>query len=367
MRKLFILSWMQSLALPFFKLKSSHNPNTVRTPYDEAFDHLTFDVPKTALAALKREPALPKFIRNEQLRQTKGVKWKWMKPNPAEKRAQSMRDDLHRQQSLRNIFGMVKCIDDNVGKLLKYLKSSGLDKNTIVIFSSDHGDTMGEHLLDDKKTPYETSAGVPMIIRFPSHIQPGRVVETAYSTIDFAPTLLGIVGQVTGMFFDDTDNVFQGVDGSKEILNLGSPARKDDDVIFTYRYSKTSKSLWVAAITKRYKLILGVQDHPWFYDLEIDPDELNNYYHDTKYQSIIDSMTKAVQTFLTQQNIPDQHRIKFKGDGCRDSRNVLPYQEGERKFLCSDLLRKKEKVLNCLQEKVLQNCSQSCGKCNTIL
>ena len=321
-------------------------------------------MPKTAVAALKREPALPKFIRNNQLRQTKGVKWKWMKPNPAMKRVQSMRDDVNRQTSLRNIFGMVKCIDDNVGKVLIYLKSLGLDENTIVIFSSDHGDTMGEHLLDNKKTPYETSAGVPMIIKFPNHIQPGRVVETAYSTIDFAPTLLGLIGKITGNSFDATNNAFQGLDGSGELLDFGSPVRKDNDVIFSYRYSKVSKSLWVAAITKRYKLIFSVHDHPWFYDLNIDPDELNNYYYHERYQSVIGSMKQEVQTFLNQQNIPDHHRIKFKGVYCRDSRNVLPYREGERKFLCSDLGRKGGEILNCFQEKVLQNCFRSCGICD---
>ena len=136
------------------------------------FNHLDFQVPQTAIAGFTKTPALPPFIyprynitdANENIRNLgSGIRKDWF----------------------RRIFGMIKLIDDNVGKMMTYLKSAGLDDNTIVVFTSDHGevisaylslifyqyivsttliehvgDLMGEHTVDNKGRPYETSAKV---------------------------------------------------------------------------------------------------------------------------------------------------------------------------------------------------------------
>ena len=78
---------------------------------------------------------------------------------------------------------------------------------------SDHGDMMGEHANYNKGKPYQSSAGVPFIIRYPGHVKNGKIVKTAYSSPDFAPTILSIMG------VDHSDISFQGIDGSEEILN----------------------------------------------------------------------------------------------------------------------------------------------------
>lgn len=89
-------------------------------------------------------------------------------------------------------FASVTGIDREFGRILAELKRQGLDKNTIVVFSSDHGETMCSQGVDDaKNSPYAESMNVPFLIRYPGHIAP-RTDDLLLSTPDIMPTLLGL-------------------------------------------------------------------------------------------------------------------------------------------------------------------------------
>lgn len=90
--------------------------------------------------------------------------------------------------------GMVKCIDDNVGRLLDALDEHGILNDTLVIFTTDHGDYMGEHGLYGKNMVYETAYRVPLLLRWPGTIAPGTVVERIIGMVDFQQTVLGLLG-----------------------------------------------------------------------------------------------------------------------------------------------------------------------------
>jgi uncharacterized sulfatase len=239
-------------------LPDPHGPNTVRAPYDTMFDHMTFEEPRTMKAALKSSPG-----------------WSPVKgKNSATKLNQTQ---------LRKYFGMVKCIDDNVGKILRYLEESGLEKNTIVIFTSDHGDSMGEHAKHNKGTPWESSAMIPFVIRYPEHIKAGKLVHTAYTTADFAPTILGLMGA------DTQGQEFHGQDRSREFIDTAAENREDRIIYIT-----NAGGRWVAAASDRYKLVLSHLDSPWLFDLERDPDELVNYFNNPEYGEIRHRMIKEL-------------------------------------------------------------------------
>jgi choline-sulfatase len=89
--------------------------------------------------------------------------------------------------------GMISCFDDSVGKLLDGLESQGTLDNTVVVFISDHGNTMGEHGVFFKKGPYRGSIRVPVIIQGPG-IPAGRKGEEVVSLIDLFPTLQDLMG-----------------------------------------------------------------------------------------------------------------------------------------------------------------------------
>jgi uncharacterized sulfatase len=171
------------------------------------------------------------------------------------------------QESMANYFGMVRCIDDNIGKILSFLKSNQLDQNTIVVFTSDHGDMMCEHCRMNKGLPYKTSVGIPFLLRYPDRVPAGKVIHSAYTTVDFFPSLMGL------MEIEDDLPKFHGLDASIAFTNKKKEIARDRIV-----YVRHSGGAWVAAFDRRYKLVISSLDQPWLYDLEKDPDELVNYF-----------------------------------------------------------------------------------------
>ena len=90
-------------------------------------------------------------------------------------------------------FASVTGVDREFGRILAALKDLGLDENTIVVFSSDHGDTMGSHVEDPKNSPYTEAMNVPFIVRYPQQLKP-HISKILLSTPDIMPTLLSVAG-----------------------------------------------------------------------------------------------------------------------------------------------------------------------------
>lgn len=98
-----------------------------------------------------------------------------------------------KQQSAPYYFASVTGVDREFGRILEAVKQMGLDKNTIVVFSSDHGETMASHVEDPKNSPYSESMNVPFIVRYPEKLKP-HVSNVLLSTPDIMPTLLSLAG-----------------------------------------------------------------------------------------------------------------------------------------------------------------------------
>jgi arylsulfatase A-like enzyme len=95
---------------------------------------------------------------------------------------------------VQDYFSAVTGVDEQLGRLLQCLKTEGLDENTIVVFTADHGEKMGSHGSMGKGAYYEESFRVPMIFRWPTVLKP--VQEPApMGSVDIMPTLLGLMGQ----------------------------------------------------------------------------------------------------------------------------------------------------------------------------
>ena len=149
---------------------------------------------------MHKNPALPVWAEVESF-----------SPKTADADIAAKEADPERQRAMRAVFGMIKLVDDNVGRLLNYLDKAGQTKDTIVVFTSDHGDMMDEHGRMNKGVPYKASSQVPFLIKWPGKIRRGKVVETAYSSVDFVPTILGLMGVTTKRIGSP------GIDGSVEL------------------------------------------------------------------------------------------------------------------------------------------------------
>lgn len=243
----FSTDWLMSRAIDFVKehadqpfcyhlsLPDPHGPNTVRPPYNTMFDDMIIRAPLT----FKQNNKTPNWAGGNTVK--------------------NFRVDLMMQY-----FGMVRCIDDNVARLLSTLDELNLTDHTAIVVTADHGDLCFEHGRLNKGNPYEGSAKVPMIIAMPSKLPAGRIVNEALGTVDFMPTVLSLMNYPApkGMEGRDASKLLQGenVDWKDVAIlrNAGTSAR------------------WMAAVTDRYKLVISTNDEPWLFDLKNDPDELVN-------------------------------------------------------------------------------------------
>ena len=134
---------------------------------------------------------------------------------------------LSKADAARYYFANVTGVDREFGRILDELEALGLDRNTIVIFTSDHGETMcSQGTYDPKNSIYTESFNVPFMIRYPEKIRP-RVDSTLFSTIDIMPTLLAMAGLKA-----EVPQTAQGRDLSPAILENGAECNIPDAALY---------------------------------------------------------------------------------------------------------------------------------------
>jgi arylsulfatase A-like enzyme len=203
-------------------------------------------------------------------------------------------------------FGMVKCIDDNVGKIITYLRENDLLDKTIIVFTSDHGDLRAEHGKHNKGNPLEASAKIPFIFYYPSKIPAGAVVENAFNTVDFSPTILKFLEQ-------KVPSEMVGRDFSNLLIN--PDAQKNyEDITFIRSAGLLSSANWIAAVTSRYKLILSKNDEPWLVDMKLDPDEKINFITKPENAELVKTLAKKLAEYGKQQADPYLQGTKIAED-----------------------------------------------------
>ena len=216
-----------------------------------------------------------------------------------------------------------------------------------------------EHAVMNKNQPYETAAGIPFIIKYPDRIRPGKVIETAYSSVDFAPTLLSMMG-ISQL---PTDVNFQGVDGSHELLSPELVTSNDDQITFSLETGNSPH--WVFAIKKGYKLVFSRNDVPWLFDLNRDPDEMINFATSSWHQPIFEELRDALIEAMQKYEFPLamlSNSIYLDVPACIDSRDALPLNNGKVSF-CTDIGNSVPFERCERQWKIRQNCPVSCKNC----
>ena len=213
---------------------------------------------------------------------------------------------LKYQWYMRDYLGCIAGVDENVGRILTHLKKSGLDKNTVVMYSSDQGFYLGEHGWFDKRFMYEESFRTPLLVRWPGVTKPGSVNNDLVQNIDFAETFLDIAGMTAP---DD----MQGE--SLVPLFKGKTPKKWRKSLYYHYYEypgchKVRRHEGVA--TKRYKLIrfYGVDvpnGEEWeFYDLEKDPQEMKSEYSNPEYAPLIKQHKQELQRLREYYLVPKE-------------------------------------------------------------
>jgi len=107
---------------------------------------------------------------------------------------QELRGDVQYRKWVAGYYGSCSALDQEFGRLMGFLGESGLAGNTLVVFTSDHGDMLGSHGCYEKSKPEDESLHVPLYMRLPGRIRPKQNVTVLTSSIDLAPTILATCG-----------------------------------------------------------------------------------------------------------------------------------------------------------------------------
>jgi arylsulfatase A-like enzyme len=167
-------------------------------------------------------------------------------------------------------YAAITAIDDQIGRLMRLLNDLALERDTIVVFTSDHGDMLGSQGQRLKRKPWEESIRVPGIIRYPARVKGGRRTDALLSHVDLTPTLLSLCGVA----------IPKDVQGSNRAdVVLGKSDKGPDSVffqIFVPFAGDGTPHPWRGVRTGRY-LYARTRDKPWLlYDLDDDPYEQKN-------------------------------------------------------------------------------------------
>ncbi len=203
------------------------------------------------------------------------------------------------QQFIKDYLRCIAGIDDNVGRILNALDEKGLAENTVVVYTSDQGYFLGEHNYIDKRWMYDESMQMPFLIRYPREIAPGSVNSDLIINNDFAPLFLDYAGVPTPEFMQ----------GRSFRSNLAGNLPSDWRDAVYYRYwMHTNRPAHYGIRTLNYKLIFfyglplgmtGTVEEPtlpgWeLYDLNKDPQELNNVYDDPAYADVVEELKRRL-------------------------------------------------------------------------
>ena len=194
--------------------------------------------------------------------------------------------------------GSVHLIDHNVGRLIDFLKESDLYNNTIVLFTTDHGEYMGEHGMFYKNQLFEAAHRLPLIMHLPGSSS-GQVINNVFSMVDFMPGLLNLMGIVPD----------EGVHGRDFSMFLDNVEGWED-----WAHVHHSGHMGAGLFTKEYYLILHRSGEHLLFDRINDPEEMSNLYYDDEYQDVVEEMQAKIFEHHKRYGTPEYKWISRLGD-----------------------------------------------------
>ena len=205
------------------------------------------------------------------------------------------------QRYIKDYLRCVQSVDDNIGRVLKYLDDAGLADNTVVIYSSDQGWYLGEHGWYDKRWMYEESLVMPLVIRWPGVVEPGSINDDIVSNLDFAETFLDIAGA----------GIPREMQGRSFLPILKGRTPADWRKTFYYHYYEFPGAHSVArhyGVTDgHYKLINFYENKDWeMFDLTADPNELQSIYGRKEYVGIQSRLEKELVRLRQYYRVPNK-------------------------------------------------------------
>ena len=305
---------------PFFLTLSMiqpHDPYLCREDKWNIYKEEDIDLPATPLGRVEEDPHAAR------LRHSYGA-------SDVELNEQQIRN------ARRAYYGSITDIDDKVADVLNTIEEAGLSDNTIVIFTADHGDMLGERGMWFKMSYLEHSARVPLIVHAPKHFSERRVKQSV-SLVDLLPTLVEMANDGKGF---DYATPLEG----RSLMSHLTNGKGHDEVIGEYFGEGVASPMFmIRRGTMKFITSKGDSDH--LYDLASDPHERNNLANNLAFKSELEALKAEISqnydlNLLQDRVMESQHRRAFlKGVMQQDKLawDYAPFRDAKREYIRNNM------------------------------
>ena len=304
---------------PFFLTLSMiqpHDPYLCREDKWNSYKEEDIDLPATPLGTVEEDPHAAR------LRHTYGA-------SDVELNEQQIRN------ARRAYYGSISDIDDKVADVLNTIEEAGLSDNTIVIFTADHGDMLGERGMWFKMSYLEHSARVPLIVHAPKHFSERRVKQSV-SLVDLLPTLVEMANDGKGF---DYATPLEG----RSLMSHLTNGKGHDEVIGEYFGEGVASPMFMIRRGTRKFITSEGSDH--LYDLANDPHERNNLANNLAFKSELEALKAEISqnydlSLLQDRVLESQHRRAFlKGVMQQDKLawDYAPFRDAKREYIRNNM------------------------------
>jgi len=204
------------------------------------------------------------------------------------------------RKELAGYYAHIAALDDCIAEILRTIDDCGIKRNTIFVFTSDHGDMLRSHSQTKKQKPWEESVRIPFLLRYPAvHGKVGRSVDMPINTPDIMPTLLGLSGvaipkSVEGRDFSGVITGTQPPDNDAALIMCPVPFHQ-------WGYRRGGRE-YRGVRTRRYTYVRDLNG-PWLlYDNQMDPHQLRNLCGNPEYAQVQQELEKKLSRKLKETN-----------------------------------------------------------------
>ncbi|MBI3683160.1 MAG: sulfatase [Acidobacteria bacterium] len=242
----------------------------------------------------------------------------WRRDQTPAKNLEATRQKLHWRPNVKGrkdmpnydprcYYAMIGNVDDNVGRLMRFLDESGLAENTVVVFTSDHGEMLASQGRYNKMVPYAEAVDVPLIIRWPGHTRAGAKTDALYTPMDHFPTLAGLCGLAV-------PGIVNGMDLSANALGKKG---KDRDAALMMNYvshwdypeTMTEWPEWRGLRTRQHTYVRWLNGAEELYDNAADPYQMRNLFDGLNSPAVLEKLRARLKDLLA-----ESHDEFFPGD-----------------------------------------------------